>query len=50
MFTNKYDTSSISHSLNTKGHAGSQKITRISSKIFTFQMHQFVLKYYAMIA
>ena len=35
----------ILHNLNTKGHAGSEKQTRISSKTFTFQMHQFELKY-----
>ena len=35
----------ISHYLNTKGHAGSEKHTRVSSKTFTFQMNQFELKY-----
>ena len=40
-----------SHSLHTKGHSGSEKKqTPFSYKVFTFQMHQFDLKYYAMIA
>ena len=40
----------ISHSLNAKGHAGSEKIYSNFIKIFTFQMLRFGSKYYAMIA
>ena len=41
----------ISNSLNTKGHAGSEKKqNQTLFKNFTFQMHQFGSKYYAKVA
>ena len=40
----------ISHSLNTKRHAGSEEHNQILSKIFTFQMHRSGSKHYATIA
>ena len=41
----------ISHTQHTKGHSGSEKTySNFTQKIFTSQMHQFGLKYYATIA
>ena len=49
MSTIQYDTRRISL-LITKGHAGSEKTTQVSSEISTFQKHQSGIKNYVTIA